>query len=393
MNFALLGDDLRALPFARAVIADRTHRLQCTIGAPACHAALRPNHPRLDVGASWEELLADKYLDAVIILGADDDVMRGARQLAATGKPLLLFPTPEQQSTFVYELTLIDAESPAVLFPLLPWRGRTLSRHLRDALNQQALGGLHHVRLERRILPEPPGVLLSNGVVAAAFFEYLDLLRYLGGDYDQVAASRIGPEQGGVSMATVTLGGRKLPQAVWSVAVGREAPAWQMTISGDCGTATLTTAGDDTRYALDIRASGEPISLATADDDWGAELLSRFEQQIAGKKVAPTWTDLTRSFDVLDGVERSVRRRRTIELYFETPSERSQFKSQMTAAGCSLLLLTLAGVVCFLMAASMFRFNETLLKVAVVLLFLPLGLFLGLQLLFFLTKPRAADDS
>jgi len=55
----------------------------------------------------------------------------------------------------------------------------------------------------------------------------------------------------------------------------------------------------------------------------------------------PTWSDAVRVFDVLDAAKRSLRRRRTIDLHFEALSERSQFKTQMTAIGCGLLVLTM----------------------------------------------------
>ena len=65
------------------------------------------------------------------------------------------------------------------------------------------------------------------------------------------------------------------------------------------------------------------------------------ERGLTEPNVRPDWTDLTRDFEVLDAVRRSLARRRTIDLHFETTSERSLFKTQMTAIGCGVLLLTL----------------------------------------------------
>jgi cytochrome bd-type quinol oxidase subunit 1 len=82
-----------------------------------------------------------------------------------------------------------------------------------------------------------------------------------------------------------------------------------------------------------------------------------------------------------------VRRRRTIDVYFETPSERGIFKTQMTAVGCSLLMLTLAAVVCYLLAAATIEMPPLMKRILVVLIFLPLGAFLALQLLVFIARP------
>jgi hypothetical protein len=58
---------------------------------------------------------------------------------------------------------------------------------------------------------------------------------------------------------------------------------------------------------------------------------------------------LTRAFETVEATRASLRRRRTIDLVFESTSERSIFKSHMTAVGCGLLTLTLFGLVAFLL--------------------------------------------
>ena len=78
-----------------------------------------------------------------------------------------------------------------------------------------------------------------------------------------------------------------------------------------------------------------------------------------------------------------------IDLYYEVPSERSVFKTQMTAVGCSLLVLTLLATVVYLIVATMFDLNATVKHVARVLIFLPLVVFLAMQVLLFLTKPSS----
>jgi hypothetical protein len=86
-----------------------------------------------------------------------------------------------------------------------------------------------------------------------------------------------------------------------------------------------------------------------------------------------------------------VRRRRTIDVYFETPSERGIFKTQMTAVGCCLLVLTPAAVVVYLAVAAAVEFPPLLKECLVALLFLPLGVFLALQLLLFVSRPANRD--
>jgi hypothetical protein len=95
--------------------------------------------------------------------------------------------------------------------------------------------------------------------------------------------------------------------------------------------------------------------------------------------------------ELVDAVERSIRRRRTIDVYFETPSERGIFKTQMTAVGCSLLVLTLLAVVIYLGAAAALAIPPLVKKIVVALIFVPLGVFLVMQLLFFVARPAARN--
>jgi hypothetical protein len=87
-----------------------------------------------------------------------------------------------------------------------------------------------------------------------------------------------------------------------------------------------------------------------------------------------------------------VRRRRSIDIYFETQSERSQFKTQMTAIGCGVLCLTLVAVIVLLMIGALFDVPPVVMHIGRVLVFLPVFVFLGLQLLVFIAKPTSRDS-
>lgn len=404
MNFALLGDDLRTLPLARAILASPRHTLSVTVLAPRCHAALRTQEPAPRVCQSWEELLADASLDAVILSGDDDHILAAARQLSAAGKSLIVLPSPGQSSALLYELTLIEADAPIRLIPLLALRVHPIVRTLQGLMQSRAFGSVHHVQLERHILPAQPAPgapLLSPEQLSACLLEDFDLLRCLGGDYDQVTASRTGDAARGVSLATVTLAGSASPPVVWSATATRLEATWRLSVAGESGTALLTGAPERLEFHLETnfadgpenanRRMGEASTKLIVGVDPGPWQLEHAEGVLAGRRAPPDWTDLIRAFELLDAVERSVRRRRTIDLHFEAPSERSVFKTQMTAVGCSLLVLTLVATIAYLLLAAMFNLNATVKHVARFLIFLPLGVFLVLQFLLFLTKPASRE--
>ena len=115
--------------------------------------------------------------------------------------------------------------------------------------------------------------------------------------------------------------------------------------------------------------------------------------EVEGQTACPrtTWDDLLRGVELLAATQESLRRRRTIDVLFEAPSERNLFKSHMTAAGCGLLLLTPVLVVLYLLVAAALPLPEWLKIVLVTLVFAPFGLFLLLQALVWITRPSAAE--
>jgi hypothetical protein len=158
-------------------------------------------------------------------------------------------------------------------------------------------------------------------------------------------------------------------------------------LSGEHGTAILD--GDPALGSLRLTSTRDdaPATVEEAVDDAGEWLLASFVES----DRALLWAEFARAVELVEAVERSVRRRRTIDVHFETPSERGTFKTQMTALGCSLLVLTLAAVVIYLTVAATVELPPLVKKALVSLIFLPLGVFLAMQLLVFVARPSTRD--
>jgi hypothetical protein len=237
--------------------------------------------------------------------------------------------------------------------------------------------------------------------LAGAMLIDSDLLRALFGPYDQVTASRSGDPSTGFSLATVTLAGSNTPQAVWTATGSATAMGWKLTVFGEAGTAILEGNFPDPRtLRLSVQSPDQPAAVTETTADSGVWLLDQFTANRTGDSttgpspVPPVrlWDELACAVELVEAVERSLRRRRTIDVHFETPSERGIFKTHMTAVGCSLLMLTLAAAVLYLVFEASTELPHILRQILVVLIFVPLGLFLVLQLLYFLTRPASRDQ-
>src|SRR5947207_1846022 len=148
MRFALFGSDPAALEVARAVAAFPGHELTRLVG-PQSLPRSPVFGPNLRFCRSWEELLIDSEVEAVIVTGDGDEKQQAVRQLVLAGKSVLLPPGLTQPAPFFYELALLEAENPGRLFPLLGLRGHPLISKLRHLIQQNGLGPPRHVQLER----------------------------------------------------------------------------------------------------------------------------------------------------------------------------------------------------------------------------------------------------
>jgi predicted dehydrogenase len=396
MRFALSGGDFSALAVARAVSRDPVHEIVAIVGPRSSGPAYPSLKPGVRLCRGWEELLADCPVDAVILSNDDKaDLDQAVRQLAQAGIAVLLPPELTQPAENFYELSLIEAESPGRLFPLLGLGGHAQVQRLRDAISENALGRLRHVRIDRQIAR--PGSLISGHDLDAALLCDAGLLRVICGDYDQVTASRSGDALQGYSQALVTFDGEVVPQAVWTATADHAEGDFRLTLSGENGTAVLEGNPEAAFLRLTLEVKGAPATSEESTDDAGGWLLERFVASAgngANRQTNPSntlWEELARAVELVEAAERSVRRRRTIDVYFETPSERSLFKTQMTAVGCSLIVLTLLAVVLYLVLAATIGMPPLMKKILVGLIFLPLGIFLALQLLVFVARPASRD--
>lgn len=404
MRFALYGVAREAQSFVRAIVAHGSHQLAALLAPADWQPAWLQGRPEIRRCGHWEEFLT-LGVDAVILAEDDEHALAAARRLAEAGLALIVVPGSENAASLAYELTLLRGQRQVAHFPLFQSRVHPLLDRLRSLVRAGALGRVQHVQLEHRDVDAgtAASALLSRSLAAD-----IDVLRAVFGEFDQVTAVRAGEPPAPVSLMTVTLGGAASPQAICTTRLGAAQFDWRLIVTGERASATL--AGDPAAGRLTLETNGVPAE--TVEFDAGAHLLAAFEDAVqsthtAGAPAQPLepagairpadWHDLTRNVDLLDAVERSIRRRRTIDVYFDVPSERGVFKSQMTAAGCSLLMATLLLLVAYLTLAAMLDLPTVVKRVLVVLIFAPLGLFLAFQTLLLLTRPAekkpAANES
>lgn len=400
MRFALLCDDLTAKPIIKALSEkDAGNQFVYAVRATEQTDALLHGIPNVEFLDRWEDLLVSNEVDAVIVGGSDPNILEGAKQLATAGTPILFVPNADQGSTFIYELSLIRDDNHSVLWPLFLHRYDNAVLHLKQCITDGRLGKLQFLQLQRGNPVSPTGTPIPNSVIDREFLDDVDLPRWLVGDYNQVTCLRTATTDQDVQIQSVVLAGRSLPETHWTMNATETAHDWRLTVRGDAGAAVLHRINgsrcwtcetgnqivtgnerESARAALQAFALSLPRNQPAATDD-------------ALVKESHSWDELIKCFETVDATHRSLRRRRTIELHFEPMSERAIFKSQMTAIGCSLLVITFFLTLTYLGIASIVPLPSWALILMRTLVFSPLVLFLIAQVLLPLTRPSSSEST
>ncbi len=352
--------------------------------------------------AEWEDLLADETIDAAIISGNEDEILPPARLIASTSRPLVVVPSRGLTSAFAYELSLVRDENLVPLYPVLLHRLDPAGIKLREMIESGEVGSVVQFKLERTITTSD-NLLTQSRDVEPFLLPDADMLRWMGGAFTQVTALYQGSTDNGFANATVNLAGDSATDSSWVLSTG-PSPHWKLTVFASNGQFVLEHEDEVSR----LTKNGEPIQLTDGAmeshrDTWLSRLpdaVNTFIAENALNNQASVWTDFTRSHEIVDAHRRSIKRRRTIDMHFETLSERSQFKTQMAAMGCGVLTYTLFGLVAYLVVAGAFDPGDEptasqltsyqwLCRIAFWLWIGPLLIFLAAQFLLTITKPSA----
>ena len=405
MRLALLCDDPAVVPWLDAMAGGSVHEVVVAATVSPRASELLRGRAGIRLTGQWEELLIARDIDAVLVGGSEPSLLEAVKQLATAGQPILFLPQAAQGSTFLYELSLIRDDNRVKLFPALVHRRDQALVRLREVLRAGSLGKVQLIQFEREVSGPLTTGPLPQAVVDAALLPDIDLLRWLSGDYDQITALRTGAGNDAVLMQTVTLAGRGLPEANWHIQSTSAAEVSRLTVHAERGRAVMERDPASNEWVLTESDGRKVVGNRVAA---ACELLDEFEASLTSdSSVGPVeWPELVKAFETLDATQRSVTRRRTIELHFESMSERATFKTQMTAMGCGVLVATLLLTLVYLAIASLVPQSPPLglppdgwerargaLLVIRAFVFAPLAIFLLLQLLYPLTRPTSGASN
>jgi hypothetical protein len=366
MRFCVVGELPEASALLRAVHDSAEHSLSACAVAGELQQWLISSQTGLRLVPTSEEAILSNDVDTVIVAVRDsDDSLRCVRTATQAEKHVVVVPPPGCSPAYSFELHLILDESTTAVIPLthrlglnqLAWEKADLSL---DAQTTQQLTTDLEV------------TDTSAAEVRKAIRMGLDLLHASGFRYSQVTALEAKSPDGRFLSMLITLNASAIADSSLPPATLTLKPAQQ---------------SDGPVRIQQVLASGDRIEIECGAP---AVLPERIQWLCQNKHASSRWMEaFSATLELADAVEKSLRRKRTVDVHFDSGSERGVFKSQMAAIGCGVLTFMMFGMVGYLILAQLTDLPTWVLHVARALWIAPLVIFLLAQALLPLTRSRS----
>jgi len=392
IRVAFLGADEATSELLRAVLESTRFELAgvCELNPAELSGAggLAPIVAKLRTFSSWEMLLETGQLDAVIVARGEDADLRTEqlRKLAQVEQPALVAHPVVDSMLVYYELDMIRRDTHSVLVSALGDRLHPAVQALAEIVRQgeaSPIGKAEHLVMER-CLPTP-----TKQLVDRQFARDVDVIRAIAGDMTRLGAMAGAPGVPNYAALGVQMHGPQGIDARWSVLAIQAACGAKITLTGARGRVTVELDAAGAPWTMETQTSGAPQRQEFPGWSSADAVLAQFTAAIDGQAITPDWVDACRAIELTETIERSLKKSRTIELYYEDYTEDATFKGTMASLGCGLLLLTLMLLV---LVGVLEQMKVPFLGVWTYAVVGVLGVFLLLQLLLLTSKKRAGDS-
>jgi hypothetical protein len=306
---------------------------------------------------AWKLIVERSDVDAVLVDGDDPQTLKSARELAARGKPLVVRVRETLPPEFVAELSLYATESPQSVNPWFDYRQGLLGHQQWDSLQKWVasapVGRITGIQIDRDLCDD--AAFRSDVFLTSLLLTDIDMLRMIGGDYSQVTLLRTGNKNDSFTGQTLQLAGPDRPDATCHYRRADVSRGLRLRIDGMQTSAEVHVEDDELVWSVgggEVDRSQPPELDDAVRSAQQQRLLEHLDSLWTQPQEIPRWNDLARLFEIAEAMQRSLRRRRTIDLQFDTTSERSQFKTHMATIGCGVIVWTMLGIIGLLLAGA-----------------------------------------
>lgn len=332
MKLAILGLDEEVTASLATAIELGSVDAHFAVLSPVQIETIRRWAPQVRLVDDWETVLAEKRIDAVLVARDESPAVQEEklRRIAQSAIPLIV-SHPGCSAIVAYELDMIASDTGGRIAPLYPGDGHpllALARRMIDAGTDGPLGVVQRVELERR-LPEA-----SEEAVRQALALDVAVLRQLIGPVTSVSAIGSLAGSGGGSGMTVHLATERPLEARWSLIPSGQA---RIRLIGDLGECQIQIEGDPRGW----RVEGLPAHSESEWLEWSEWNPLEAALEALEDPSRAAWQAACHDLEVAEMAFVSLRKKRTLDVYGDPPTEEDAFKGFMAMGSCLLLLLAL----------------------------------------------------
>lgn len=404
MKFALLDPDDDALALTEALLRDGSYELTAfdvADTAPAFDsvvARLAVLAPSADRITEWENVLAGSNDFVLVgIAGPTERRFEQLRRLVLENVAVIFVHPFGLQTLDYHELDMNRQATNTAVVPYAPLRHHEAAARITSLSGASSLSELPTIGRLEQITIERQAKNRSRSAALQHFVRDLGLVLRAVGPCNKVSAlGKLGdadhgdaPSDGGHLGVQITTDDDVLVR--WSIGTIVDGSGARITLIGADGNAVLKMP-DDADWSLLIRRGDDSETIPfTLGDALPPAALSDLTKAVAARTDDKLWREALADLELVEAVERSMRRGRTVELFHEEASEKGTFHGVMSAVGCLLLMLSIGLAI----LASMLGWLK--LSIANLWPYALLGLlviFLLMQFLKFVfpSEGRSADD-
>ena len=365
MRFAIAGNNVTAFNVLRELAGSSAHTLdRCALSGELAAAVIQAGIP-LTLVTTVEDALLAGDVDAVIVAIDDlDESLRVVRAASQADRYVIVIPPALCSPAYSFELHLILDDSRYGIMPLLP----------RTAIAELPLTDVD-LRLDEQPIRQLSIDLslsqVSPAELRAAVIQGLDYLAASGFHFTQVTALESNAPDGSllsrfITLSAATTAVKPLPPGTLTIKPSTVPPC------------------ESVLQISQNNASSRNVCIVQS-----ANVVERIVTVCQSRELCGKWMEaFSVTLELAEAVSKSLRRRRTVDVHFDSGSEKGVFKSQMTAMGCGVLIFMMLGMVAYLIVAQLVPLPNTILHILRILWITPLVLFLIAQVLLPLARGR-----
>ena len=349
MKLAVLGTDDDVLRLMAAAVS-QGHNITWIgdLRAADERAASRFTPRLMDRASEWEIVLDQAIADAVLVgrgTAADDLRAEQLKRLAAEAMPLLAVHPAVDSVLPYYEIDMARRETGGIVRHYNPQAGHPVAIELAAWMREghPAVGAIHQLTCERRVASP------DRKAAMRCLARDIELLAMVAGPIRRVTA--IGPRPSDSSFASLQVqmmcdGPASLRWSVGSPT--RSGEALRLALVGDRGALNIVVPDEgspdgDWTWQIEIADGSQSDRVPLASFDAADEAIEQLAASVSQSddrenSERSTWEAATQAMEVVDAIELSLQKGRTIDVHQQQLTERLAFRGTMAALGCALLL-------------------------------------------------------